>query len=81
MVTGGVVMVAVMMVSRGSKGRGGEDHQQQGCGKILFHASNVALARVRRKTLQRPASREERVNPIVQELCPRLLLKIVFSVN
>jgi hypothetical protein len=38
MVTGGVVMVAVMMVPRGAKGRGGEDHQQQGCGKILFHA-------------------------------------------
>jgi len=34
----GVVMMMVMMVPRGAKGRGGEDHQQQGCGKILFHA-------------------------------------------
>jgi len=81
MVTDGVVMVAVMMVPRGAKGRGGEDHQQQGCGKILFHASNVARRWVRRKSQKNHASREERVNPIVQELCPRLLLKIDFSVN
>jgi hypothetical protein len=81
MVTGGVVMVAVMMVPRGAKGRGGEDHQQQGCGKILFHASNVARRGVRRKSQKQHAPREERVNASVQALCPWLLSKIDFSVN
>jgi hypothetical protein len=68
----GVMMVVVVMVPRGAKGRGGKDHQQQGCGKILFHASNVARERVPGKTLVHSESRKERVNPIVQELCPRL---------
>jgi hypothetical protein len=45
-----VVMVVMMMMRRGGEYRTRcKHHQQQGCGKNLFHGSNVAQAALRGK--------------------------------
>jgi hypothetical protein len=55
-----VMVVVMMMVLRGER-RAGKHHQQQGSGKNLFHGTNVARGRRRRKRIQRAASRLEQV--------------------
>jgi hypothetical protein len=54
--------VVMMVMLRGGECRTrGKHHQQQGCGKNLFHGTNVAQAGQRGKGIPYPASREERV--------------------
>jgi len=56
-----VVMMVVVVVRRAGECRTHcKHHQQQGCGKNLFHGTNVAQAGLPGKGIQYPASREER---------------------